>query len=240
MRLTFLLASLGVCAALQLHAASQAPKPSPEELAQAEYTKGAGNPKKEARLAAIEAFEAAKPITSISGQLLNLTLTSDPDQEVRLEACRALARMRAHDNTEAKMVVAAFNALPLNDLKTRVAYAKAMEACEFKSDVASALADELSKMRYPEEPKGYRGRPVSDKTKEEVKLKREELKEMLAAFNAIVKSDISESKETPVKVRKWWEENESKFQRADAELQEKDAKADAEKAGKDKAKTVKN
>ena len=77
------------------------------------------------------------------------------------------------------MLVGVFEAIKTTDLKTRVQFAKAMEPSEFKTDIVAALVDQLEKMRYPDEPRGYKGKQPSEKSKEDVKEKRAELKEML-------------------------------------------------------------
>ena len=220
-----------------LFAAAAAPVPTPEEKALADFSKGMTHAEKAARIAAIAAFEAAKPPPS-SWQLFLREATGDPDPDVRRAAFAALAKMPAHDISVAKMLSAVFDGIKMNDAKTSVSFAKAMEPSEFKSDIVSVMVDRLEKMRYPSEPTAYKGKQPSEKSKEDVKEKRAELKDMLAVFNEIAKSDVAEAnKDTPAKIRKWWDVNQAKFVKADSEALAKYAKADAEtlKAAKDAA-----
>jgi tRNA-binding EMAP/Myf-like protein len=201
---------------------------TPEEVAQEAYAKAVANPDKAARSAGIAAFVAAKPTLPQSWQMLYQTAANDPDSAVRLEAFKGLANMPTHDATVAKMMIAVFNGLKPNDLKDRIAYGKVFSTSEFKADLAATLADQLGKMRYAEEARYGR---TSDKAKEEVKQKRQELMDMLEAFNDIAKSDVSEcNKGTPEKVKKWWAANAMKLEKADAEILAIYAKADAEAA----------
>jgi len=237
MRYTLLVAIPVLCLSLKVHAsavnslAGNGPPLTGEAAAAADYTKGVSKPDKSARIAAIKAFHDAKPVLASSWNLIYRTAVSDPDPTVKHEAFAVLAQMPAHDNGVAKMLVAAFDGLKPNDIEMRVAYGKAMNASEFKYDVASTLADEVEKMRWPVAPRGYNGRGPTDKQKEDQKKKEQELKDMLEVFNDVAKSDVTAAdKETPTKVKKWWDANQLKFQKADMELREKYATADAEAA----------
>lgn len=217
--------------------ASAAPELSPEEKAVAECIQGMSSPSKQARVSAIERLKESKPENPHSWRVFVQAMASDPEPEVRRAAFGALAQMSAHDTSVAKLLVNAYNELKANDLKQRNLYAKLMKTVEFKADLAGVLADNLSKLRWPEEPKGYGGRKVSQEVKEKVKEERDEIKHLLESFEEISKATgLTADKELPAKVKKWWAENEAKLQRADAEIMSKYAQADAEAAKAAKAK----
>ena len=242
MRYGFLLPILAFCATPLFGALALVAEPTPEEKAASDFSKGLSNPDRAKRIAAVEAFVATKPATTSAFQLLYRAVSSDPDSEVQLIAYRALAKAPAPNNTVARMLVAAFDALKPNDAKARILYAKAMEPSEFKADVAGALADEVTKLRWPENPRGYKGRAATQKQKDDTKEKQDEMKEMLEAFNAIANSSVTAAdKDTSTKMKAWWSANEAKFQKADAELAAKYGKADADaaKAARDAAEAAK-
>ncbi|MEI6232206.1 MAG: hypothetical protein WCT04_04095 [Planctomycetota bacterium] len=211
---------------------------SPEKQAMVDFGKGMLSPDKATRLAAITAFEATKP-PAPTWPLLVRIATSDPEIDVRHTALNSLAKMPARDGHLAKMLVSIYDALKPNDLKERIYVAKAMVPSEFKADIVANILDQIEKLRWAEEPKGYNGRKVPEKVKEEVKEKQGEFKALLEVFTELSKGDLGEpNKETNIKAKKWWDANQMKFLKADAELLAKYAKEDAEaaKAAKDIAK----
>lgn len=237
MRTMLIVSFLMFFSAQGLFAATTLPAQTAEEKALADFSKGMAHAEISLRIGAIAAFEASKPPPN-EWQLFLREATGDSDPSVRRAAFAALARMPAHDTSVAKMLSTVFDGIKMNDVKTSVSFAKAMEPSEFKSDIVSVIVDRLEKMRYPDEPRAYRGKQPSEKAKEDVKEKRAELKEMLAVFNAIAKSDVTEAnKDTPAKIRKWWDNNQAKFMKTDSEALAKYAKADAEalKAAKEAA-----
>jgi hypothetical protein len=222
----------------QVHAAlALAPELTPEQKALIEFQKGVSNPDKSSRVKAIETFEATKP-PSTTWPLFVRIASTDPEAEVRHTAFATLAKMPAHDTSLAKMLVSIFDGLKPNDLKERAAIGKLMGPSEFKADVVGALADQVEKLRWPEDPKGYRGKTVPEKVKDEAKEKKAEFSALVNVLVDVGKCDVTEmNKETPVKVKKWWDANQVKLQKADNELLAKYAKADADaaKAAKDAA-----
>ena len=237
MRFITMLSAVLLLSLAVARAADISPPVAPEVKALADFTKGINNPEKPARVAAINAFVASKPPIAEWPLLLRIAET-DPEPAVRLTAYTALAKMPAHNAQVAKMLVAGYEDLKANDFKDRLDFAKAMKYSEFKTDVIAALADQVNKMRWPDEPVALYGQRVTDKAKEIVKEKREELTDMLAVFNEVAKSSVTDpGKDTPAKVRKWWEANEIKFQKADYDLTAKYAKedSDAAKAAKEAA-----
>lgn len=230
MRHMILIAALSLCLLPKAFALAKV-ELTPEEKAQADFATKMRNPSKSTRVDAVAAFEATKPVTARSWQMIAQTMNTDPEVEVRFAAFSSLAKMPAHDNSIGKMLGGAFDAIKANDWKTRVLYAKAMNACEFKHDTGETLADALTKMRYAEDPRGYRGRRVTQDQRDEAKEKRDELQELLDAFNDIAHSDVSTAdKDMPAKVRKWWDTNHEKLLKADAEILAKYAKEDADAA----------
>ena len=237
MRFITMLSAVLLLSLAVARAADISPPVPPEVKALADFTKGINNPEKPARIAAINAFVASKPPINEWPLLLRVAET-DPEPGVRLTAYTALAKMPAHNAQVAKMLVAGYEDLKANDFKDRLDFAKAMKHSEFKTDVIAVLADQINKMRWPDEPVALYGQRVTDKAKEMVKEKREELTDMLAVFNEVAKSSVTDpGKDTPAKVRKWWETNEIKFQKIDYDLTAKYAKedADAAKAAKEAA-----
>ena len=227
-----------VLAAPQVHAAlALAPELTPEQKALIEFQKGVGNPDKSMRVKAIETYEATKPPATSWPMFVRLA-SADPETEVRHSAFAALAKMPVHDTSLAKQLVSIFEGLKPNDLKERAAIGKLMEPSEFKADVVGALAGQVEKLRWPEDPKNYRGKMVPEKVKDEAKEKKAEFCALVNVLGDVGKCDVTEmNKETPVKVKKWWDANQAKFQKADNELLAKYAKAEAEasKAAKDAA-----
>ena len=230
--LLFLLVAPQLQAALAL-----APELTPEQKALINFEKDIDSPDRAARVKAIETFVATKP-TAASWPLFVRLASADPEAPVRHAAFAALAKMPARDTSLAKLLVSVFEGLKPNDLRERATIGKMMEPSEFKAEIVQALADQVERLRWPEDPKGYRGKAVSERAKEEAKEKKAEFTALVNVLNDVGKCNITEmNKETPVKVKKWWEANQAKLQKADNELLAKYAQADAEaaKAAKDAA-----
>lgn len=233
----YLLPLLLLIAVSLSHAASITPE---EQKIQTEFNKAYNNPDKEARKTALSALDGAKHPSSWA--LLDRVAKNDPDPEVRLAALTSLAKEPAHDSSVARMLVQDFSAIRFNDTEIKISYAKAMAGSEFKADVAAAIGDHLTKMRYPDIPKYYPGGATGNVVKnpqagmDKAKKDRGEFEEMLAAFNAVANSEVkSATKETPSTVRKWMDANMVKLAQTDRELADKYRKEDAEAAKAAKA-----
>ena len=232
----YLLAMLLIITTLS-HAASITPE---EQKIQTEFNKAYNNPDKDSRKTALAALDGAKHPSSWA--LLDRVAKNDPDPDVRLAAFTSLAKEPAHDTSVARMLVQDFSAIRFNDTEIKISYAKAMAGSEFKTDVAAAIGDHLSKMRYPDIPKYYPGGATGNVVKnpqagmDKAKKDRGEFEEMLAAFNAVANSEVkSATKETPSAIGKWMSANMSKLALADRELADKYRKEDAEAAKAAKA-----
>jgi len=227
--------------ACSLRAADLTPPLSPEKQALADFSKGVNNPDKATRIAALEAYAATKPPPS-SWSLYVRVAETDPEMDVRHAAFTTLAKLPSHTPQLGRTLVQVYSSLKPNDMKERLFFAKAMEPSEFKADVIGIIVDQLERMRWAVEPMAYNGRKISDKVKEDVKEKQDELKDFVSVLNQLGKADLPEAnKEINIKVKKWWDTNQAKFVKADTELAMKYAKedADAAKAAKEAAATAK-
>lgn len=241
MRYAFIV-PLILCVALsEVHAAlALAPEPTPEQKGVIEFQKGVASPDKEARLKAIETYAATKP-PKTSWPFFVRVASSDPEAEVRHTAFESLAKMPARDTSLAKLLISIFESQKPNELKERAFLEKLMAPSEFKADILATLADQVQRLRWPDDPKMMKGKTNSDhyeKMKEECKQKRDEFTAILTLLSDIGNCDVTEgSKETQARVKRWWDANQAKFQKADSEILAKYAKEDAEaaKAAKDAA-----
>lgn len=214
---------------LGLHAAMITPE---EQKVQQEFTKAYNNPDKTARIAAMSMLEGAKHSSSWS--LLAGKATGDPDAEVRLAAFTILAKEPARDTSLARMLAGIYSNIKFNDYDARLAHAKALAPVQFKADVTMAVGTDLTKMRYPDIPRLIQQQTASGSTDnrrqiEAAKKARTEYEGLLEAFNAFAGSELkSPTKETPMTMKKWLDENLPKMAKEDRDLAEKNRKEDAE------------
>ncbi|HLX60515.1 MAG TPA: hypothetical protein VKX17_04445 [Planctomycetota bacterium] len=219
-------------------AAAPAPaKPTPprgtalsaeEARAQADFKTAYNNPDKSARKTACALLANAYHTTS--WQLLASAALKDPDDSVRLVAFTTLAKVRARNGSQAYMLAQCFSALKPAEGDLRLEFARALAPVEFKYEITAAMVEVISKMVYPNVPTtttSVQGLPSGNP--EAVRKVRRHFEAMLAAFNAVAKSEIdTASYEVPRKVKAWWEANMAQFAKADRELAEKYKKDDAQ------------
>lgn len=223
--------SLAMLCAVGLSAATLSPE---EQKTQAEFKKAYNNPDKSARTTAISMLDGAKH--SSSWALLDGVSKSDPDADVRLAAFTSLAKEPARDSSLARMLAMTYSSIKINDIDTRIAYAKAMGGSEFKADIVNVIGDQLTKMRYPDIPRLIQtqnagGTSDNRRQIEAAKKQRKEFEDLLEAFNAIAKSELtSPTKDTPLTMRKWLDANLAKLAKEDRDLADKYRKEDAEAA----------
>ena len=232
----FLIAAvaLSILGATNLHALDLTPE---EKKLQVEFEKAYRVPDKVQRVVALSMLEGAKHPTS--WQKLMAVASSDPEPEVRLAAFTVLAKEPARDPNLERMLVSLFAGIKFNDFDARLNYVKAMAPSEFKYDLIAAVADQLSKMRYPDVPRyipGSSGGPGGSTNGNAQQIKnaekaRKEYEELLEAFNEFAKSDVSKpTKESPLLMPKWFQANAAKLAMADKELADRYKKEDAEAA----------
>lgn len=232
---SFLVAAIGLCLLITLssHALDLSPD---EKKLQTEFDKAYRVPDKVQRVVALSMLEGAKHPTS--WQKLMGVASSDPEPEVRLAAFTVLAKEPARDPNLERMLLSLFSGIKFNDFDMRLNYVKAMAPSQFKYELVAAVADQLSKMRYPDVPKyipqssGPGG--SSNGNAQQIKAAqkaRKEFEELLEAFNAFAQSDVvAPTKESPLLLPKWFQANAAKIAAADKELADRNKKEDAEAA----------
>jgi hypothetical protein len=229
-------AGLLFAAATCLTAAELSPD---EKKLQAEFQKAYRVNDKDARKSALVMMEGTKHPSSWS-MVANVAAT-DPELDVRVAAVTILAKVPAHDTSIARQLAGLYSNLKANDFQGRLDYAKAMAAIEFKADVVYAIGEHLSKLRYPDIPpllqtSGAAGSGDNRRQIEAAKKARKEFEELLEAWNAISKSELtSPTKDTPQLMKTWLTTGVAKLAQADRELADKYKKEDAEAAKAAKA-----
>lgn len=189
-----------------------------EQKKQDEFKKAFASPDKAVKLKAIESLEG-----STDPGVLNLlrAVMGDPERDVRLAAYTAISKFPARDYSVAQMLAKMFSDLKPDDVDTRCDYGRAMANCEFKTPLIEALADYASKRRYPDLVT-VTGTHTATDPNVPLRKQRTEFEKVLDVFNSVAKADVKAAKkDSPLEIKKWWEQNRMKAIAADKELLDK-------------------
>jgi len=157
---------------------------------------------------------------------------SDPDKDVRLEACQVLSKAPVRDQTASQDLANIFNALKPNDFDNRFAVAQTMTNSAFKYYLVLALVDFGSKkLQYPDLQVVIGGVDRNGP----IRTERTNFEKFILIFNGLSGANLTASSRlSPTEVKKWWDQNSAKISQADQELLNKYKAEDKAAEGKDK------